>query len=206
MLARLEARLAPGRVLGRSSSRVPRFLALAPLVLAILLTAAAHLSEALPTNVADEFLFKLSKQPLAMRWLPDGRVLVLERLGQLTLALPDGSQTTTYMELPNIAQGVEYGLFDLALSPEFEITGQFYVYYSPRIPARLRISAFTHDERSGGLSSRGLLSSEIVVWEEAETGYQGTCCHFGGGMYEAGVKKRQAQPPGVASTGSLPAV
>ena len=136
---------------------------------------------ALPQGFTDEALFVADKQPMALRWLPDGRVLVLERLGRITLASADGSATATYMLLPNVAQGVELGLFDLALHPEFEKTRQFYIYYSPQTPERLRVSVFTHEENAGGMSSRGLLQSEQVIYQEPDTSYQSACCHYGGG-------------------------
>jgi hypothetical protein len=136
---------------------------------------------ALPQGFTDELLFVADRQPLALRWLPDGRVLVLERLGRITLASADGSQTVTYMILPNVAQGVELGLFDLALHPEFEKTKQFYIYYSPLSPERLRVSVFTHEENDGGMTSRGLSQSEIVIYQEPDTSYQSACCHYGGG-------------------------
>lgn len=149
---------------------------------------------ALPQGFTDELLFVADKQPMALRWLPDGRVLVLERLGRITMASADGSQTVTYMVLPNVAQGVELGLFDLALHPEFEKTKQFYIYYSPMIPERLRVSVFTHEENDGGMTSRGLLQSEIVIYQEPDTSYQSACCHYGGGeqMKRGGRGKERA--------------
>jgi glucose/arabinose dehydrogenase len=87
---------------------------------------------ALPESFVDERLLRLNKEPIRLRWLPDGRMLVLERLGRITIH--NGSTSATYFEMPpsRLMNGVEYGLFDIALDPEFAETKEIYIYYSPR--------------------------------------------------------------------------
>lgn len=71
------------------------------------------------------------------------------------------------------------GIQDLALSPDFETTREFFVYYQPHSPESVRVSAFIHEENGGGLTSRGILASERIVFQESRIGYDGTCCHMG---------------------------
>ena len=95
---------------------------------ALLMTVVAGL----PESFVDERVLRLSKEPIRLRWLPDGRMLVLERLGRITIH--DGSTSATYFEMApaQLMDGVEYGLFDIAIDPEFAETKEIYIYYSPR--------------------------------------------------------------------------
>jgi glucose/arabinose dehydrogenase len=104
-------------------------LALGLFALLLLLAAAC----ALPPFVSDEPLVALDKQPIRLRWLPDGRMLVLERLGRITL-VNEALQTAPYFEMPasRLMDGVEYGLFDFVLEPDFQTSKQVYIYWSPR--------------------------------------------------------------------------
>ena len=83
-------------------------------------------------------------------------------------------------EADHLDSSQERGLLDITLDPDFETNGHFYLYNTPIDPQRARITRFTHDENAGGLSSRGDLSSEFVVWQDTD-GYLG-CCHYGGGL------------------------
>ncbi|EDQ86894.1 uncharacterized protein MONBRDRAFT_10647 [Monosiga brevicollis MX1] len=150
----------------------------------LLLANTVPCTEAQLGHVQREPLLTLDQEPVKLRFLPDGRLLVLERLGRLTLLNTSSLEAATYAQFDTsrLMQGVEYGLFDFALSPEFETDQQIFLYWSPRQPEQLRISVFTHEENDGGLSSRLDLASEITIWTEPETGYNNACCHFGAGL------------------------
>jgi glucose/arabinose dehydrogenase len=121
-------------------------------------------------------------QPISLTFLPDGRMLVLEKGGRIVITDPaDASlDSQTYMTLTNIDTTGERGLVSIVLDPQFLQNGYFYLYYQPATPAQSRVARFQHVENSGGLSSRGDLSSEVVVWENPDT-YVGEY-HFGGGF------------------------
>ncbi|WP_084102716.1 PQQ-dependent sugar dehydrogenase [Demequina sp. NBRC 110051] len=121
-------------------------------------------------------------QPISMAFLPDGRMLVLEKEGRILIGNPGTvpMQTQAYMTLTNIDVTAERGLIDIALDPQFETNGYLYVYYHPATPGKGRISRFTHTENAGGLTSRASTASEMVVWQDT-TGYT-SCCHYGGGL------------------------
>ena len=121
-----------------------------------------------------------SFQPISMAFLPDNRMLLLSKTGQIRIVDPESGANSVLMTLPNIDSGQERGLLDITLDPDFEENGHFYLYYTPGSPQHARISRFTLEENAGGLTSRASPSSELVVWEDTD-GYL-ACCHYGGGL------------------------
>ena len=123
-------------------------------------------------------------QPISLGFLPDGRVLILEKDGVILITDPNTGVRTTYMTLTNIDSGGEKGLLDISMAPDFDPDAPgddyFYLYYTPAAPQLARIARFTHQENSGGLTSTGDTSSEFLVWEDTD-GYI-SCCHYGGGL------------------------
>jgi len=123
-------------------------------------------------------------QPISLGFFPDGRMLILEKGGVILIVDPNSGVRTTYMTLTNIDSGGEKGLLDIAIAPDFDANAAgddyFYVYYTPAAPQLARVARFTHQENSGGLTSTGDLSSELLIWEDTD-GYI-SCCHYGGGL------------------------
>ena len=66
--------------------------------------------------------------PWAVAWLPDGRLLITERPGQLILV--DGNQTHTVQGVPEIQAQGQGGLLDVVVHPEYETNGWIYFTYS----------------------------------------------------------------------------
>jgi glucose/arabinose dehydrogenase len=115
-------------------------------------------------------------QPMAFEFLPDGRVLILKKSGEMLIADPDTGQSETYMTLNGVNSGGESGLLDVTLDPNFEQNGYFYLYWTT---GNNRISRFTHQENQGGLTSTADQSSEMIVWENDGQASNG---HVGGGL------------------------
>lgn len=67
--------------------------------------------------------------PWAMTFLPDGRMLVTEKAGQLLLVSADGKQQRTVATIPVDAAG-QGGLMDVVLAPGFARNKQVYLSYS----------------------------------------------------------------------------
>ena len=145
--------------------------------------------------------------PISMAFLPDNRMLLLSKDGEILIVDPETGSSSTFMKLNNIDSGQERGLLDITLDPDFATNGHFYLYYTPDNPENARISRFTYQENSGGLSSRGALASEFVVWEDTD-GYL-ACCHYGGGLdfgpdgkiWMTTSDKFQSTPPGEGASG-----
>lgn len=122
-------------------------------------------------------------RPMAMRFLPDGRLLLARKAGQIHIGDPNAGLpmvTADYMQITNLISNLERGILDLELDPNFADNGWVYVYYTPDAPRRGRISRFRHVENGGGLTSRAELSTEEVLWEDPSK--YTDCCHYGGSL------------------------
>ncbi len=72
--------------------------------------------------------FGTFNEPWAMTFLPDGRLLVTEKSGQLRLFNTTTKTTGTITGLPTVAYGGQGGLGDVVLHPQY--ASNRYVYYS----------------------------------------------------------------------------
>ncbi|MGF1485223.1 MAG: PQQ-dependent sugar dehydrogenase [Opitutales bacterium] len=153
------------------------FLLILGSVLAVLGLSAPQ-AAALPTDFTKQTVVSGLSQPITLRTLPDGRMLVGQKGGEIRVFDPSGSvpvASSLFMEINNINSGNERGLLDLTLDPDYTTNGYFYVYYTPSSPQQARISRFTD---TGSPASR--LASEVVIWQDLN-GYT-SCCHYGGGL------------------------
>lgn len=93
----------------------------------------------LSSNAASFDVVRLAsglEYPWGMAWLPDGRLLVTEKVGRLQLI--DGDSITEVGNLPSIASGKQGrvpedgqgGLLDVAVHPEYASNGWIYFTYS----------------------------------------------------------------------------
>jgi len=75
--------------------------------------------------VADKLQF-----PWGMAFMPDGNVLVTERIGQLRMITPDGRVSTPIKGVPTVFVQQQGGLLDIALDPEFSKNRLIYLSYA----------------------------------------------------------------------------
>ena len=61
-----------------------------------------------------------SFQPISMAFLPDNRMLLLSKTGQIRIVDPESGANSVLMNLPNINSGNERGLLDITLDPDFD--------------------------------------------------------------------------------------
>ncbi len=99
-----------------------------PLVLAALLLAGgtACAQDDLPFDVTPVTAFD---EPWALTFLPDGRMLVTEKKGQLYIVTQDGQKSRPVRGLPNVDYGNQGGLGDVALHPDYDNNGIIYLSY-----------------------------------------------------------------------------
>jgi glucose/arabinose dehydrogenase len=149
----------------------------------------ASAAPAPPANFAVEDVLTGIEQPMAIRFLPDGRMLVALKKGEIRIVTPQSSpiQSQVYINLATAPSGLdadqERGVLDLAVDPGFPASPYLYVFYTPATGpdgARARVARFTHVANSGGVTSRADASSELILWQDTQ-GYD-SCCHFGGGL------------------------
>lgn len=123
-------------------------------------------------------------EPWAMAFLPDGRLLVTEKPGQLRLANVANGQVGTIVGVPNVAYGGQGGLGDVVLHPQFAGNRLVYISYAESgaggagaVVARARLVL---DASGNG----GSLADLEVVWRQTpKVSGQGHYSHriaFGG--------------------------
>jgi glucose/arabinose dehydrogenase len=77
------------------------------------------------TTVADQL-----NQPWGMAFLPDGRLLVTEKPGQLRIVDSTGQKSEPIKGVPPVYANGQGGLLDVALDPEFQTSRYVYLSYS----------------------------------------------------------------------------
>ena len=103
-----------------------------------------------------------------MVFLPsDDRAFILDKNGYIYITEPEkqGFPMEVYMYLPSTYSKEEVGLISILPSQEWAAGDKtFYLYWGhkDRNTAGMRISKFSHSENDGGLSSRGIASSETL--------------------------------------------
>ncbi len=131
------------------------------------------------TPVKVEVVAKGLSHPWGLQFLPDGRMLVTERDGQLRIVGKDGKLSAPVKGVPEVRARGQGGLLDVRLAPDFQSSGIIYLSYSePRegwgksgtSVARARLVL---DEASGS----GRLEDLSVVFRQEPA--QGSGHHFG---------------------------
>jgi aldose sugar dehydrogenase len=110
------------------------------------------------------------EHPWAFAWLPDGRMLVTERAGNLLLI---GDEQVTSLEgLPRIHHQNQGGILDLVLHPDYEANGWIYFTYSS--PGDNDSVIGDHDVGTGTALARARLSADGTQLVDLETLYAQT--------------------------------
>jgi len=84
----------------------------------------------LKTDITVEVVASGLKNPWSLQFLPDGRMLVTERVGTMRVVAKDGKLSDPIQGLPHVVQGGQAGLLDVLLAPDFATTGTVYFSYS----------------------------------------------------------------------------
>ncbi|MGV3641370.1 MAG: PQQ-dependent sugar dehydrogenase, partial [Adhaeribacter sp.] len=122
------------------------------------------------TEVLDTYMY----EPMEMVIFPDGRVLYLERRGDVKLYDPAKRRSRVIARFDvSITGNYEDGMLGVALDPNFEQNHYIYINYSPAgTVAKQNVSRFTMIGDSLDLKSEKIVL-EIPTQRE-------TCCHSGG--------------------------
>ncbi|MHC4991851.1 MAG: PQQ-dependent sugar dehydrogenase [Planctomycetota bacterium] len=137
----------------------------------------ATLVTALPPGFSSHEVVNGLFQPTSMRFLPDGRLLIAERRGELLVVDPFAGTpaVTSYMTVPGVCNQPWRGVLGLAVHPQFSTNHTFYVYSCHDPSGRFRISSFVEG------AGVGRPNSEVVIWESPVDSSLGDS-HFGGGL------------------------
>ncbi|MDH3511807.1 MAG: PQQ-dependent sugar dehydrogenase [Gammaproteobacteria bacterium] len=104
-------------------------------------------------------------EPWALAFLPDGRMLVTEKKGNLFIVTQDGRKSRSVRGMPDVDYGGQGGLGDVALHPDFANNGLIYLSYAEGGAGGTRGAAvaravLVQNERGG------YLSAAEVIWRQ----------------------------------------
>ncbi len=119
--------------------------------------------------------------PTNIEFLPDGRMLVVELQGVIKVLPAPYTQPdpTPFLQLTNVGSaGVQQGIFDIVLDPDFLTNHWYYVFYTLGTPNRDRLSRFTANAAITGT----VAGSEMVLYQDpqdASSEHHGGALNFG---------------------------
>ena len=149
----------------------------------------ATLSSPVTVNVSNTNFFQNEilatgfNLPTVIKFLPDGRLLVAEIAGTIKIVPPPytTSDPTPFLQLnlniPGYA-GLQQGIFDIALDPNFVTNHYYYVFYTKDVPNKDRLSRFTANSTLDGT----IAGSELILYQDpqiADTEHHGGAVNFG---------------------------
>ena len=105
--------------------------------------------------------------PTNIEFLPDGRMLVAELAGKIKVLPPPYTtpDPTLFLQITNIgAGGVQQGIYDIALDPDFATNHYYYVFYTLGTPTVDRLSRFTANAALTGT----VPGSELVLYQDPQ--------------------------------------
>ena len=117
--------------------------------------------------------------PTSIEFLPDARMLVTELNGVIKVMSPPYTQAspTPFLQIANIANnGVQQGIFDVALDPNFTSNRYYYVFYTANSPNVDRLSRFTANSSLTGT----VAGSELILYQDPQTA---NTEHHGGAVF-----------------------
>lgn len=100
-------------------------------------------------------------EPWAMTFLPDGRMLVTEKPGQIYIVSQQGAKSAPLSGLPKVAHDGQGGLLDIAIHPGFAKNRQVYISYAESGADRLSGTALARATLNGNA-----LQNLQVIWRQ----------------------------------------
>jgi len=94
-----------------------------------LLTSTAH-AQRIQTDFDVKLVTRGLLHPWGMAFLPDGRMLVTERIGRLRIVTPDGKVSEPVKGVPAVFAEQQGGLLDVVLDPNFATNQLIYLSYA----------------------------------------------------------------------------
>jgi glucose/arabinose dehydrogenase len=119
--------------------------------------------------------------PTAIKFLPDNRMLVVELAGKIKILPPPyiTPDPTPFLQLTNVGSaGVQQGIYDIALDPNFATNHYYYIFYTAGTPNCDRLSRFTANVTLTGT----VPNSELILYQDpqnANAEHHGGAINFG---------------------------
>jgi len=132
------------------------------IMIAVLAMTSVQAQTDLPFEITEVTRFD---EPWSMAFLPDGRILVVEKKGTLGVVGQDGQSFGSIRGVPDVDYGGQGGLGDVVLHPEFEENGLVYLSYAEGGVGGTRGAAVARGVLT--LTGRGGTLSDVeVVWRQ----------------------------------------
>jgi glucose/arabinose dehydrogenase len=131
-------------------------------LLSALLAFHAHAQDGLPFNVEPITSFD---EPWSLTFLPDGRMLVTEKKGNLRLVTQDGQQSRPIQGMPDVDYGGQGGLGDVILHPDYAENNMIYISHAETGVGDTRGAAVMRAKLELGQRG-GRLSDQQVIWRQ----------------------------------------
>lgn len=109
--------------------------------------------------------------PWGMAFMPDGNLLVTEKIGQLRIITPDGRVSEPIKGVPAVLVQQQGGLLDIALDPEFSKNRLIYLSYSEPEGSKASTAVAKAELKNGSLENLQVIFRQ---WPKTEGGV-----HFG---------------------------
>jgi aldose sugar dehydrogenase len=139
------------------------------------------------------------KEPWAMTFLPDGRLLVTEKKGALKV-YAIGGKAADVSGVPSVAYGGQGGLGDVVLDPKFAENGLVYLSYAEAGDGGTRGAAVARAKLTLDANGGGALSDVQVIWRQVPkvsgSGHYGHRLAFGpdGCLYVSSGERQKFDP------------
>ena len=104
-------------------------------------------------------------RPWSLAPLPDGRLLVTETPGRLLVVTPEGGRSLPVTGVPNVDDGGQGGLGDVALHPHFKRNALVYLSYAEAGPGGVRGAAVARGRLNADARPPQLTDVE-VIWRQ----------------------------------------
>lgn len=114
----------------RSRAVKPVMTALLLLLISGALFSSAVYAQRIQTEFETKLVARGLHHPWGMAFLPDGRILVTERIGRLRIVSPDGQISEPVKGVPKVFAEKQGGLLDVALDPDFAANRLVYISYA----------------------------------------------------------------------------
>jgi glucose/arabinose dehydrogenase len=105
-------------------------------------------------------------EPWALTFLPDGRLLVTEKKGNLRVVTQDGETSRPVAGVPDVAYGGQGGLGDVILHPDFADNRLVYLSYAEAGVGDTRGAAVARGHLTFDARGRGALEDVEVIWRQ----------------------------------------
>ncbi len=131
--------------------------------LLVLLCMPAFADDHLPFQISPIATFN---EPWAMTFLPDGRMLITEKRGNLYVVSQDGSISSSVKNVPDVDYRSQGGLGDVVLHPDFKTNQLVYLSYAESGKGNTRGAAVARAKLEFNKRKQGVLKNVEVVWRQ----------------------------------------